>query len=128
MFLVYNHGMARKIFWFSAVVFCALFAAYTYSLYAGYFFIFWWWDLPMHFLGGILAGLIGAWLFAVRGRRPAFFAAFLGALVLGIGVESAEYLLGFTYSPWMSYPVDVIKDLILDLVGGSFVGYLLSKI
>lgn len=82
----------------------------------------------MHFLGGALAGLIGAWLFAVRGLRPAFSAAFFGALVLGIGVESAEYLLGFTYSPWMSYPVDVIKDLILDLVGGSFVGYLLSKI
>lgn len=120
--------MAWKIFWSGAPVFAVLLAVYVYSLYQGYFFMYWWWDIPMHLSGGVLAGLIGAWCAALLGHRPAYFAAITGAIVLGVGVEIAEELLGFTYSPFMSHEADIIKDLFNDAIGGALVGYILSRL
>ncbi|MDB5237755.1 MAG: hypothetical protein JWM46_25 [Candidatus Kaiserbacteria bacterium] len=120
--------MALKIFLSGVAVFCALAIVYVYSLYAGFFFSIWWWDIPMHIGGGVLAGLIGAWFSIIFSGRVSLLSIFAGVIVLGVAVEALEYALGFTYSPFMSYPVDTAKDLVDDLVGGVIVGYLLARV
>jgi len=119
--------MTRRIFWSGSALFWLLLAAYLFSLEKGYFFVYWWWDIPMHVIGGVLAGLIGAWCALALGHPHPFRAAILGALVLGIGVEIAEYAFGFTYSPWMSYSVDTAKDLVDDLIGACLIGSMLAR-
>lgn len=120
--------MSWKIFFSGVVVFSALLAVYVYSLYAGLFFSIWWWDIPMHITGGVLAGLIGAWFASVLGYRVSYLSIFTGVIVLGVAVEVVEYLLDFTHSPFMSYPVDIVKDMIDDLIGGAIVSYILARI
>ncbi len=120
--------MAWKIFFSGAAVFFVTLVIYLYSLAAGLFFTLWWWDIPLHVLGGILAGLIGMWFFVVSGRRTSYTAALCGAIVLGILVEIAEFALGFTYSPFMSYPADTLKDMCNDTIGGFIAAYSILRL
>ena len=119
--------MAWKLFSSGVAVFFALGAIYVYGLAAGFFFTLWWWDILLHMIGGVLAGLIGMWFFVISGRRVSYAEALCGAIVLGILVEIAEFIFGFTYSPFMSYPVDTLKDIGDDAIGGLLVAYLVLR-
>jgi hypothetical protein len=78
-----------------------------------------------HLLGGVSIGffaLVLAELSKIRKRRLVFVLVF--TLVAGVAWEIMEFFAGMTDSPFMSYPIDTLKDLILDMVGG----YLALKI
>ncbi len=92
----------------------------------------WWFDIPMHFLGGALIALITLFFiydskfFNFSIRKPiVVFAAALGAtLVVGLSWELWELFVGFTDA--YKDQVDTIADLINDTLGATVV-YLYSK-
>lgn len=92
------------------------------------YFLYWrfpWYDILMHFLGGVVVGAVYLWV--VRYELPAFFKkyetflyVFAFSLLVGVVWEVFEYLVGidreFTYSVRQ---VDTVIDLIMDVSGGT---------
>ena len=106
-----------------AIVGVALGLAFQYGYQHYYFVRLWWWDIPMHLGGGALAGLIGAWCAAIL-RIPVKTIHFVtGGLILGLGVEVVEYVTGFGRSPFMSYELDTMKDILNDVIGAVVARY-----
>ena len=79
-----------------------------------WYFTIWWFDMPMHFLGGIFIGLLAL---AFSPRRPVL-TAFLSVLMIGVLWELFEFSLDtfITYNPHNF--LDTFSDLVFDLVGG----------
>ena len=110
MLLAFLHGMAIFLF--------------LYSFY-------WWFDIPLHFLGGFCAGLVSLYFYSrfrlgnVRTRN--FFGvlefAILGTIVVGLGWELFEYSAGITFNAVGNHVLDTAKDLVMDILGG-YVAYL----
>lgn len=82
----------------------------------------WWFDMPMHFLGGVFLGLGLVWLLRLE-KKPfprAFWIILLGVLALGVAWELFElvfdnYVAGMPFL-WL----DTLSDLSYDLAGGLF--------
>ena len=97
---------------------------------AGLYWAYSWFDTPMHFLGGLAAGVLALdiWHFAMRapyGRHVRILRVlFVLGLVSLIGVlwELHEYLLDLRHYPAVLQPsiADTMKDLMMDLLGGGF--------
>jgi|GEM_PF-440396 len=107
-------------------------AAMRFNLY----FSIWWFDIPMHFLGGLWSGLFVIFYSLLRthsrGEAPSHTRVLcvgLGAaIVFGLAWELYEYLFGFTFTTKSSYGFDTIVDMILDMLGGLTAGaYTLSN-
>src|SRR3989344_5247275 len=97
-------------------------AALNYDL----FWKLWWYDIPMHFLGGLVLGCGFAWFFGSMQERTAHFSdtavilSILGAVLLGGFVwEIYEYYFDLTYNPHLNYVLDTVKDIIMDMLGAS---------
>jgi hypothetical protein len=89
----------------------------------------WWFDIPMHILGGLICSLLAlcCLLFFPRlfplGKKRAFFYGMIGgALILGFSWEIFEYVNGITNVAFGSYPFDVAKDLCMDVLG-AYIGF-----
>lgn len=86
-------------------------------------FLYWryeWFDIPMHYLGGIV---IASFLVPLipRGRR---FTLLFAALTLFIGWEVFEYIFGLPREA--NYPLDTAEDLLLDVLG-ALTAYTLAR-
>lgn len=100
---------------------------YVLALYKDLFFYYWWFDIPMHFLGGFIAGLVSVYYFFIHNQsrvpteRKIFFTAIISAIIIGVVWEIFEYVtkLSFTIG---DYRLDIIKDLFVD-VYGAIVAY-----
>jgi len=96
------------------------------------FFLYWrylWFDIPMHFLGGICVAL-GIWsLPFFRISLPSRFETllFYGSAALGVGVlwEVFEVAIGVSVTQ-TGYVFDTVLDLVMDVSGG-IVGYGIVK-
>lgn len=97
-----------------------------------YWFI-WWFDMPLHFLGGLCVGFFSMWVVSMfvkliqSNNKKILVSAILGALFVGLMWEWFEYVNGITYNTVGSYKLDTIKDLILDCLGG-YVSYLYFEV
>jgi len=98
-------------------------AAFSYSLY----YLYPWYDIMMHFLGGIFVALLLVW-FVFYSRylhvikktwKNVILVALFGTLLVGIGWEVFEYLLDII--PEEGYREDTTIDLIMDLLGALVV-------
>ncbi|KKU68734.1 MAG: hypothetical protein UX89_C0002G0059 [Parcubacteria group bacterium GW2011_GWA2_47_16] len=97
-------------------------AATIFFLYSFY----WWFDIPLHFLGGFCAGLISLYFYShfrrgnVIGRivPGVLLAAILGTIVVGLGWEVFEYSAGITFNTVGNHALDTVKDLVMDILGG----------
>lgn len=84
---------------------------------------YWWFDIPMHFLGGMFAAFISAWVITMRrpqlpAESTTFIAGlFFSALLIGILWEIYEYIAGVTYVAMGSYFIDTTKDIVVDMAG-----------
>ena len=90
------------------------------------YWFFWWYDMFLHLLGGVFIALLVLWVRFFSGyiKKPAIFSVrrvflftLLGLLVIGIGWEVFERLLGPTWSV-EGYWLDTGIDIALDIVGG----------
>jgi len=91
------------------------------------YFAFWWLDIVMHFLGGLLVALASLWVYiTVRkieklSRRQATLIVLLGIIVIGTSWEVFEYFAGI--SPRNDFVIDTVTDAIMNLLG-AWVGLL----
>lgn len=93
-------------------------AAHQFFLY----WTFWWYDIMMHGLGGLLIGLLAGWIIVFPWRGlPLSRPLFIIVLTLAIGVmwEIFEYVIGSPayYSSFSSYALDTIFDILMDTAG-----------
>lgn len=100
----------------AGVVFVLNNIAQTYYLY----WVYWWYDIMMHFLGGVLIGAIGVWgAFRIHPAMPQVHVLLVTLAtigVVGIGWEVFEYMNGF-YIGEKAIVFDTILDLIMDTLG-----------
>ena len=94
--------------------------AESYYLY----FTFWWFDIPMHFLGGLLIGLLALWIlfvcekcgFSHVNSLLVFFVTLGVVLLVGSLWELFEVFTGITPITDIDL-VDTLEDLLLDSLG-----------
>ena len=99
------------------------------SWFAVEYFLYWriWWlDMPMHFFGGMWAGLCGMWILAHRKIPASLLWCLAFALFVGVAWEIFEYSEGIASSYHFSYPFDTAKDLAMDLLGAAF-GWIFAR-
>lgn len=87
----------------------------------GWYWIFRWFDTPMHVLGGLFAGYFGiacsVFFSKNTKKKPSLRVALSAALIVGIAWEVLEYGYGLSgLDPIHRF--DAIKDLINDMMGG----------
>jgi len=84
---------------------------------------FWWYDIVMHFLGGVAIGFIALWYYYFSGyikkinkKIPFIYLyTFIVVFSVGIGWEVFEFLLEVDFSN--NYIPDTSLDLIMDILG-----------
>ncbi len=104
------------------------------NFFATTYFLYWkysWFDMPMHFLGGVCVALGFAILPFFRITLPPQYRTLLPYLLfvflIGIGWEVFEYVNGISLaSADERFLTDTLEDLFFDLLGG-FVGFFVSK-
>ncbi len=101
--------LAMKFYWYSSI---------------------WYFDMPMHFLGGVWLGLALLWFLKIKEiSLMLIFKMILGVLIIGVLWEIFEIILNnyTTQSPFNS--LDTISDIFFDLSGGCFaILYFIKKI
>jgi len=86
--------------------------------------IYWWYDMVLHFLGGVTVGLFALWGFEhfsdfnPQSKVRVLIWGVVLVLIVGVLWEWFELYVGFTMlDDGMEYVVDTISDLILDTLG-----------
>ena len=95
------------------VITALFFAGFIWDLYE----TVWWWDIVLHFLGGLW---IGMWVIGLsRIQKIKLDYKIIISLVFAVGFawEVFEYFLGIGGSAFMSYRLDTAKDLLNDCLG-----------
>ena len=92
----------------------------------------WWFDVVMHFLGGIFATMIFYAFSRVPFLKKFFHPHFTLKILLlvflsGVGWEIWEAMIGWTYQMIEPYPVDTAIDLVMDMLGVIFTLRTLNK-
>lgn len=121
--------MQRRLLFAQVVILVAIAVLDIYfGLDKQYFWTVSWWDVLLHILGGIWAGLFGAWLGTILGIRVTLIRCMVFAFAIGTVWEVFEYVAGMGGSVFMSYQLDTAKDLLDDTIGGALAYYLTTKI
>jgi hypothetical protein len=97
-FIFLINYLAQEFYWYSSI---------------------WYFDMPMHFLGGFWLGLVSLYLFPSEDRSWKYiFKVFFTVLLIGIGWEIFEILIDkfITFNNFNS--LDTLSDLFFDLAGG----------
>lgn len=93
--------------------------------------IIWWFDIPMHFFGGIFIGMLYVY-FLVRWGAPVwsvktFILGLIAVFVVGLLWEVFE----FSLDTWISFrpqqPLDTLSDLCFDIAGGALALWYASR-
>jgi len=96
-----------------------------------WYWIYRWFDMPMHFAGGAwLAGFGVWWQYSRQGLVPGIFFAILGvcilfALSIGLLWEAFEAVVSFATVGHMNDIFDTISDVLFDILGGTLVAILI---
>lgn len=102
---------------------------------ANYFYWYsamWWFDIPMHIMGGMFLGLLAGALFfnkiCVLSKKESLVTILLFVLIVGLGWEVFEYIVQafIKDAPLASIP-DSIKDMVMDLLGGVFTSFFVLR-
>ncbi len=98
--------------------------ALMYSLY----WVYAWFDVPMHFLGGVIIGL-GTQTALFRRVMPirveTIWMCLVVVFAVGIAWEIFEWW--FVLADAVNYKLDTLSDLVFDLMGGT-VGYMIATL
>ena len=88
--------IATKFFWYSSL---------------------WWFDMPMHFLGGFFVAGMTAFFFWNNEYRALW--VLCGVLVVGVGWEVFEIGVDHVTFALSITPIDSLSDIFFDLAGGT---------
>jgi hypothetical protein len=93
-----------------------------------WFTLIWWFDMPMHFMGGFFVALVALWLARYtllakrilgRYRGNYILVGMVAAFVVGIGWEVFEFSLQSITLVTLATPLDSLSDMFFDLAGGA---------
>ena len=97
-----------------------IFALNTLALVFSLYYTWFWFDIPMHFLGGLWVALALGWLFYFSGyiskltQRP-FVLIVLGTVIVGGLWEVFEFVVGARLEE--GYVFDTSLDMVMDTLG-----------
>ncbi len=108
-----------------AALLIALILLHVTAVYFYLYWTVWWFDIVMHVLGGLVAGLIAGEMlpFSRESRGGLLAVQLVTVLLIGIAWELYEYGTGMTFAGPGQYVLDTTLDLFSDVVGGM-VAYL----
>ncbi len=121
--------MIRQLFLYFLLFLASLIAFLHFIAIEFYFYwSLWWYDIVVHFLGGLFIGLGALWIVFFSGffsyfqysKKRALCVALLSIFVVGIAWEVFELWAGVPFTK--NYIADTITDIIIDILG-ALVGY-----
>lgn len=86
-----------------------------------WYYLFWYFDMPMHFLGGMAVLFLLVYVFYNQistQRNLPIIKLLIGVLIIGIGWEVFEYVFLNWYAGQPFIILDVVSDLFFDTAGG----------
>ena len=96
-----------------------------------WYYSIWYFDMIMHFLGGLWLGLVFVWLFLVKKAVSQNISSLvdlklitkilLGVLIIGVFWEIFEFIFNNILAGTSFDSLDTISDIFCDLTGGAFV-------
>lgn len=124
---------SKKIFQQLASLVIAIFILNFLANKFHWYYSIWWFDMPMHFMGGSWLGMVFFWFFKVRELNLSVNLTFLTRLVawvlfIGVAWELFEYFF-INYMAQNNFDlIDTSSDLFFDLFGGTTaVAFLLKR-
>lgn len=92
-----------------------------------WYFFYPWYDIPMHFLGGLVVAFLIYFIILTSGKRSSVLSnrlklgvyIIVGTLVIGIGWELFEYFFNITFDAGQTG--DTMLDIVMDIVGALVV-------
>lgn len=89
----------------------------------------WWFDIIMHFLGGLWVSLITLWFYKafadVRAHKEhGYLITLLIMILVGVAWEIFEVIAGLTMTSQAGYFFDTVLDLIMDICGALYAVHL----
>lgn len=117
--------MNMRIILWKEILFVAILTLFLHLVSLKFFLYWtiWWFDIPLHFLGGFLIGLIAISFLKIINRNTfvtfnLFFLTIFAVMIVGLVWELWEIFIGFT--DVLKDKGDTILDLIMDFLGGIF--------
>ena len=130
--------MQTKPFPLSLLVFVSallLFQIVALSFY--WYWRIWWFDIPMHFAGGLWIGLSALWLYFLSGRFAGttqktavsvFTVGMITVLCIALLWELFEYLVQVLFPQGTPYDVlDTLSDVLFGFLGGCTASFIFLK-
>lgn len=90
-----------------------------------FYWIFWWYDIMMHLLAGLVGGLLIVWFARPDSFLKSIFFAIVCMLAIGIVWEVFEYV--YHIAQTSDYWQDTTLDLIADVVGAALACFYASE-
>lgn len=129
--------LKQPLFLISFIIISIIGALHYLALKFYLYWVFPWFDILMHFLGGLWVGLIVMWFLFFSGfinkninetsRVRVFYVSILSVLIVGLLWEVFEFYTGVMILE-TNYGMDTIIDLIMDILGASVAAtYVLVK-
>lgn len=119
--MVLKRSIAKESLILVVVIFLGNLIAMSFAWYA----LLWWFDMPMHFMGGVFLGYLTTLLFYktfyIQEHISPSRIIFLGTLIVGIvggGWEIFEYVVQHYTGAILANPMDSYSDLCFDVAGG----------
>ncbi|MCX6755606.1 MAG: hypothetical protein NT068_03690 [Candidatus Nomurabacteria bacterium] len=113
IFFVFSLNLiAHKLYWYTSI---------------------WYFDMPMHFLGGFFIGLLGMYLLPyfssplLMGRLGGGLSIFLFVLIIGIGWEIFEIIFNNIIAGQYFNTLDTLSYIFFDLSGGLSAYFFILK-
>lgn len=93
-----------------------------------WYWLYWWFDILTHFIGGIVAALVILYLYQFNlstklflNRKKIFLLSVMGAIIVAVLWEIFEVVIRSTGPSEMDYLVDTTTDILTGVSGGAFV-------
>jgi len=110
----------KKLLTYLAFLIFFIFAVNYAAMKFYWYFSIWYFDMPMHFLGGFWLGLALIWLFSVKELSfKIIFKIILGVFFIGIFWELFEVFVDKTIAQNSFNLLDTVSDMCFDLAGGG---------
>ena len=109
----------KKILSLLAILFCFLCMVNLVAIKGLWYYIFWYFDMPMHFLGGVAILFLVAYVLykpLQDSKYPILF-CLLFTLAIGIGWEVFEYIFNNLIAGMTFSPMDTTSDIFFDMSG-----------
>jgi hypothetical protein len=91
------------------------------AMKAMWYYIFWYFDMPMHFLGGVVLTLLVSYVLYNRITKEDIVPVLhilLAVLIIGVGWEVFEYVFNNVIAGQIWNMLDTLSDICFDMAGG----------